>query len=177
MSYDISSLDIGKTFTTPLLIPQGFYHVQLDDFRETPKEQGKSIALHWKIVGAPTDDDMLKAVGKVIYEYLSEWTEFFPKQLVRIGMACGAYTAEYLKDLQAKGEALSYPDFYDWRGRSCVVKVSHKPDFRDAKKMVAKIGFDYFPVDSEETQAAGVVLNTAILSADQVATPRDDDQF
>jgi hypothetical protein len=87
------------------------------------------------------------------------------KQIATLGWACGIYSKEYLKSLQAKGVDLPMPDLHTWLYCSCIGKVKHEQDQQDASKIYARIGmYDYKPVDHEIVKEAGIVLDEASIS-------------
>ena len=93
-----------------------------------------------------------------------------------MGWALGKYSLEYLSKLQANGEDLPMPDFEDWIGSSCLIKVKHKSDQNDVNKKYTTIGFDYTRFDSVIGQATGVILDTSCIDAEQnISASNDED--
>jgi hypothetical protein len=115
---------------------------------------------------------MQLALGGTVYEYLSSWTPLFPKQFIRVGLACEVYTIEGLKSLKDKGEELPDPDFNSWIGKSCVAKIAHKKRFNDATKIDPSIGWEYYMLNSPEAKEANVILNMDVLDASLAVTPQ-----
>jgi hypothetical protein len=162
MSYALDDIEPDKMFTggyTP--IKEGFYHAMLDDGFDVEKPgKGISTAMVWKLIGVPANDKEAAAfIGRTVKEYLADWTPLFPKQFIRIGMAIGEYSPQFISELKASGKRIERPNFADWIGKTCVVRVKNEPGFTDKTKVYAKIGWDYYPIDSEEAKASGVVIN------------------
>jgi hypothetical protein len=177
MPYSLDDIDPDKTFEPFELPHEGFYHVQLINVEPKIKDNGKTYKFVWEIVGSPNDPNMVTAIGKKVNEFLSDWTPLFTKQIVRIGQSCEIYSTEFLKGLKDKGEQLPDPDFDSWLGTSCVVKITHEKRYNDPKKTDAKIGWDYFMVNSPESREAKVLLNRDVLDESSAIVPKNDDMF
>ena len=159
---DLNVDNIGKPSVPP---KPGWYHAQLVSQEPGNTQRGSINKQRWQIVGATPE--LQSERGKYIYETLYEYTSVFFQQVALIGCAFGKYSPEYLKKLQAEGKDLPKPDFEEWVGCSCLVKVTHKPDQNDPNKIYARIGFDYAAFDSTVGQATGVILDMSSIDAEQ----------
>ena len=159
---DLDINNIGKPYVPP---KEGWYHAQLVSQEPDSTKRGSISKQKWQIVGAT--HELQSERGKYVNETLYEYSSVFFKQVALIGWALGKYSPEYLKALQAKGADLPKPDFEEWIGHSCLIKVKHRVDQNDPEKKYTEIGFDYATFDSTVGQATGVILDMSSIDAEQ----------
>ena len=174
---NIASLDVtnmGKPVTLP---KEGWYQAKLVSQEPGSTQRGSIFKMKWQIVGATLE--LQAERGKYVYETLYMYSNVFFQQVALIGWSLGVYSPEYLQALQAQNDDLPMPDFEDWIGRSCLIKVRHKKDQDDPNKVYTAIGFDYTTFDSVIGQATGVVLDNSCLNAEpcETAAENTDDDF
>ncbi len=182
-----NDFDPDKMYTGAGPIPEGFYHVRLENAELIDDSRGDKWKLSWLIVGATKEN--VASIGREISEFLNSWTQdkkgnsIFFRIFARMGDACGFYPDGYLRNAKANNLRIESPDFTQWVGRSCIAKVSHSNPKDDEKgRVFGRIGFDFFRKDSTESKESAVLLNQEIVKyeanlptvADAVAA---DDQF
>jgi len=155
---DVDIDGLGKVTPPP---QEGWYHAKLVACKPDCNNKGDYYRCTWQLVGATPE--LQGERGKYVYETYYAYSSVFVKQIATIGVALGIYTKDYLKTLKEKGADLPMPDFESWFGASCLVKVKHEKDRNDPKKIYARIGFDYVPVNSDIAAETGVIFDKASL--------------
>jgi len=162
---NLDDFDVDHMGEAPTPPQPGWYHVKLIKHDTKTTTKGTQHKCTWQIVGATPE--LQSELGKYVYDSYFEYSSIFAKQMATLGWACGIYTKEQLKALQAKGENLPTPDLHTWLYVSCIARVKHEADQDDATKVYARLAlYEQKPVDAPIVKEIGIVLDEASLSSE-----------
>jgi hypothetical protein len=155
MAISLDNVDPDNMTNTFTLVAEGWYQVWLDTVKSATSEKGDKYTFVWTIVGAPPD--LKQSLHRTVRDFLNSWTDLFPQQICRIGLALGIFTVADLKTWKAQGTGLPDQNYDDWCGKFCIVHVSHKPGFPDKSKTFANVD-QYLPMACTEKDDAQIIL-------------------